>query len=110
MIAYSCSTCQKKLSVKPELAGKRVKCPGCGQVTLVPALVPANADLVTIPPSLDAEASPAAAPDQKQFAIGKEGRVILLPLRVNNRDTATDPPPDSVGARCTTSTKPRRDR
>ena len=38
MIAISCSGCQKKLSVKEESAGKKVKCPGCGQVHSVPAL------------------------------------------------------------------------
>ena len=37
MIAISCSACQKKLSVKDDLAGKKVKCPGCGQVTTVRA-------------------------------------------------------------------------
>lgn len=30
------ATCQKALSVKDEFAGKRVKCPGCGQSILVP--------------------------------------------------------------------------
>jgi hypothetical protein len=36
MIAFACPSCQKKLSVKDELAGKKVKCPGCGQVMAVP--------------------------------------------------------------------------
>lgn len=35
-ISILCPGCQKKLKVKDELAGKRVKCPGCGQVIVVP--------------------------------------------------------------------------
>lgn len=30
MLALICPSCQKKFSVKEELAGKKVKCPGCG--------------------------------------------------------------------------------
>lgn len=33
---FACAACGKKLQVKAELAGKNVKCPGCGKVTLVP--------------------------------------------------------------------------
>jgi serine/threonine protein kinase/WD40 repeat protein/phage FluMu protein Com len=50
MITISCSACQKKLSVKEALAGKKVKCPGCGQVTAVPAKVPAAAGADNQPP------------------------------------------------------------
>ena len=37
MIAFPCPFCHKKLSVKDDLAGKKVKCPGCGTVLTVPA-------------------------------------------------------------------------
>src|SRR5271163_427789 len=37
VIMFSCSSCGNKLKVKPELAGKKVKCPKCAQVVLVPA-------------------------------------------------------------------------
>jgi serine/threonine protein kinase len=37
MIAFPCASCQKILSVKDELGGKKVKCPGCGNVSLVPS-------------------------------------------------------------------------
>jgi hypothetical protein len=30
MISFSSAACGKKLKVKDELAGKKVKCPGCG--------------------------------------------------------------------------------
>ena len=39
-ISIQCPGCEKKLSAKDELAGKRVKCPGCGQAILVPAAQP----------------------------------------------------------------------
>jgi serine/threonine protein kinase len=37
MIVLACASCQKKLSVQDELAGQKVRCPGCAQVLLVPA-------------------------------------------------------------------------
>src|SRR3954454_16029724 len=38
-ISYRCenAACRKALRVKDEAAGKKVKCPGCGQSMLVPA-------------------------------------------------------------------------
>jgi len=36
-ITFSCNSCDKKLRVKDELAGKKVKCPGCATVLHVPA-------------------------------------------------------------------------
>src|SRR5262245_49690262 len=36
MIAFTCTSCRKKLSAKDDLAGKKVKCPGCGAVASVP--------------------------------------------------------------------------
>jgi hypothetical protein len=35
-IVLPCTHCGKRLKVKEEAAGKRVKCPGCGQATAVP--------------------------------------------------------------------------
>jgi len=58
-IAFACPGCGKKLQVKEELGGRKVKCPKCGQVVLVPAVAdarnPANAsatkeDAATLPP------------------------------------------------------------
>ena len=39
-ISVQCPACKKNLKTKDELAGKRVKCPGCGYVILVPAAQP----------------------------------------------------------------------
>lgn len=36
-IGVSCKTCEKTIRVRDDLAGKRIKCPGCGQVLAVPA-------------------------------------------------------------------------
>ncbi len=36
-ISFQCPDCKKHLNPKDELVGKRVKCPGCGNVILVPA-------------------------------------------------------------------------
>jgi predicted RNA-binding Zn-ribbon protein involved in translation (DUF1610 family) len=49
-ILVKCASCGKSLSAPDAYAGKRVKCPGCGQVVLVPQAVPT------------AQQSPAAAP------------------------------------------------
>jgi hypothetical protein len=54
MINFCCPACQKKLSVKDELAGKKGKCPGCGQMATIPAKVAvshSNDQLQTLPPS-----------------------------------------------------------
>ena len=37
MIHFKCGKCGKKLAAKDESAGKRVKCPACGQVLQAPA-------------------------------------------------------------------------
>lgn len=36
MIVFNCNICAKKLQVKDESGGKKVKCPGCNQVVIVP--------------------------------------------------------------------------
>jgi hypothetical protein len=38
MIDFSCPRCQKKLKAHDAAAGKNVKCPGCGQTVLAPAV------------------------------------------------------------------------
>ena len=37
MVALQCAGCGKHLKVKAELAGKKAKCPQCGQATVIPA-------------------------------------------------------------------------
>jgi hypothetical protein len=38
-LSFSCEACGKSLKARPELAGKKVKCPGCGRTVPVPAFV-----------------------------------------------------------------------
>jgi hypothetical protein len=49
-VVVVCS-CGKRLKVKPELAGKKVKCPGCSGVLVVPAPKPAVAEATAATPS-----------------------------------------------------------
>jgi DNA-directed RNA polymerase subunit RPC12/RpoP len=51
-IEFACSKCKKKLKVKDELAGKKIKCPGCSS----PVAVPATA-AETVPADVTAEDS-----------------------------------------------------
>ena len=37
MKTLTCPACQKKLAVKESLTGKKIKCPGCSKILLVPA-------------------------------------------------------------------------
>src|SRR5206468_10781389 len=39
-INLQCPGCKKNLKTKDDLVGKRVKCPGCGQLIMVPAASP----------------------------------------------------------------------
>jgi len=39
-VAFRCSGCDKGIKVRVELAGKKIKCPGCGQVVRVPQTRP----------------------------------------------------------------------
>jgi ribosomal protein S27E len=40
-VLVTCPECEKKLKIKTGLAGKKVKCPACGKLVLVPAAAPA---------------------------------------------------------------------
>lgn len=42
MMAFPCPHCAKRLRIKDELAGKKVKCPGCGKALPVPGKVVAS--------------------------------------------------------------------
>ena len=57
MIHFQCSKCGKKLAAKDESAGKRVKCPACGQVLQAPA-----AEEAPRAPAAKAAPAPALAP------------------------------------------------
>jgi hypothetical protein len=42
MMLVTCSGCGKNLKIKPELAGKRLRCPGCGQAVRPDLALPAS--------------------------------------------------------------------
>jgi len=83
MIAFSCPSCGKKLQVKEELAGKRVRCPGCANVAAVPAADPA----VTAASSGSAPAVKERVPGsdhrahicRKSFARWQDGCLVAKP-------------------------------
>jgi formylglycine-generating enzyme required for sulfatase activity len=77
MITFRCGKCGRHLRVGDELAGQKVKCPGCGQVMLVPAKVQAPAARAPVAPFDDAPTLPPAA-----------GKAPARPA-----DLPTDPPP-----------------
>jgi len=49
-LGFSCAACGKHLKTRAELAGKKVKCPQCGQAVLVPE--PGRATPTAIPEKL----------------------------------------------------------
>src|SRR5262245_11175956 len=57
MISLDCGGCGQKLQVQNGLAGKRVKCPKCGNL----ALVPAATETATLPPLTSPVAAQAKA-------------------------------------------------
>ena len=41
-VSFACSACGKNLKARVELAGRKVKCSGCGQAVAVPMTEPAG--------------------------------------------------------------------
>ena len=66
MITFPCARCAKQLQTRPELVGKKVKCPHCGQEVVVPATGSGKATTPTAgsPPaqSTPVRSPPSAAP------------------------------------------------
>jgi serine/threonine protein kinase/phage FluMu protein Com len=68
MLTFTCAGCGKRLRIKEEAVGKKVKCPHCGQVGQVPLAgkqnvsvqtsTPAGGETVAVPPE---QANPSAA-------------------------------------------------
>jgi serine/threonine protein kinase len=91
MLTFACPGCQKKLSVKEELAGKKDKCPGCGQPLIVPAAAA---------PSLSVAA--ALLPPGQKATLARDDRP-------RDNDAGTSPPSSNatVGAGKLASADPR---
>jgi len=69
-IETNCSHCQRPLRLKPELAGKRIKCPQCKAVIVVPELAVATPPPTSTPPTHTPPAStpPTAVPARQVAA------------------------------------------
>ena len=76
MITFACS-CNKSLKINPALAGKKVKCPGCGKVLLAPS-GPTADPMVTTSDS-DVVSRSQAEDDTLGLAAGKEDTSFLAP-------------------------------
>jgi serine/threonine protein kinase len=90
-LIFPCAACGKRLKVKAERAGKKVKCPQCGQPTAVP-------------PNKVAE-SPRPAPRRwwtrvdvlSAFALsGGLAALLVVGLLLTRRDPAAPPPPSRL--------------
>jgi len=62
---FNCPHCQKALNVKDELAGKKGKCPFCGQALVVPA--PAEEEITLVPLGEEYQPEPSGAGDNVDF-------------------------------------------
>jgi len=82
MTGFLCAHCGKKLPLKPELAGKKVRCPQCGLAVLVPErdatlaslskpVPPRTSEQPTMPPGTPA-ATPAAMPAKVPGQAGQD--------------------------------------
>jgi hypothetical protein len=66
-ISVQCPACQKKLKARDDLAGRRVKCPACGEAVLIPSVQPA-ATVEVARPATQALIDAAIADDAAEIA------------------------------------------
>src|SRR5262245_3103230 len=72
MIRFRCSQCQKPLQVKDELAGKKVRCPQCKTVVVIPVAPTVKPAAAPVEPPPDIEALAAAAFSDEPATNGKQ--------------------------------------
>jgi predicted Zn finger-like uncharacterized protein len=68
-ITLSCPSCKNRLKVKDELAGRKVKCPKCKEVTRVPELDESD---VKPPPIEEDEAAPPVQKKKKKSVLSAD--------------------------------------
>ncbi len=66
-IEFNCTSCGRRLSVGDDAQGKQAKCPQCGTVMTVPAVVKAEASPAPGGSPFTAGATPVAAPSAAAF-------------------------------------------
>lgn len=82
MLIVVCSGCQSKLKVKPSLAGRRLKCPKCGNAVTIPAAAdPADEVILTLAPESESSEAPTppgpTPPTEEEFAAASEAMPSL---------------------------------
>src|SRR5262245_17075636 len=86
-ILVKCSECGKSLKAKDELAGKKVKCPGCGNVLAIPT--PDDDD----PPAKPTRSAPKAIDEdnEERAAPRRPSKPVRQPVP-NDEDEGPRPP------------------
>jgi len=90
-IRVKCDKCRKTLSVKDHLAGKKIKCPVCQNVVVVPAAHPPKAPSPTTAPA--SKLTPPAA-SKKPAASAKPG-ATTIPAPEKAKSNGTPSPADT---------------
>ncbi|MEM1108530.1 MAG: hypothetical protein AAGH99_07555 [Planctomycetota bacterium] len=85
MIKFRCKTCQKKIGVKDEYAGRAIKCPGCETRIDIPLPEPQHVAEPSVPADLPDLAGLAALEDQGPARV----RSVAAPLRTCPKCNAT---------------------
>ncbi|MBI5724857.1 MAG: hypothetical protein HZA50_12930 [Planctomycetes bacterium] len=65
MIRFECGHCEKTISAADDQAGKAVKCPSCGQLTLAETGEGTSARIVATPPPIPPDEPPEIPPSAK---------------------------------------------
>ena len=86
-LSVQCPGCDKNLKAKDELAGKRIKCPGCGQVLVAPAAKPASQ---LAPRNHPRQPQPAERPRQDLNLTVDLGRKPWVAMKPCNARTTTE--------------------
>ena len=76
-ISVQCPSCEKKLKAKDELAGKRVKCPNCAQLVVVPSVC--SAPLQPTPPNPSPRKSPPRSGHEATASPAPQSRPVRWP-------------------------------
>jgi formylglycine-generating enzyme required for sulfatase activity/serine/threonine protein kinase len=74
MTGFACPTCGRQLKVKPELAGKRARCPGCQQAVEVPSTLDTSAALADAATVLPSRGPKPSADEVAPLPLPREGK------------------------------------